>query len=52
MQGDTPEEAVELQRRSFDCLEFQPVQLPKPQMLHPELIPGKWVAFHRTPRGV
>jgi len=51
MQGNTPEEAVQLQAKSFPSLEFQPVQLPKPTVRHPILTPGKWVAFFRTPRG-
>jgi len=38
LKADTLEEAVELQAKSFPCIEFQPVQLPD----------GKWVAFHRT----
>jgi len=50
MQADTPEEAVKLQAKSFPCLEFQPVQLSKPDQLYPYHHEGKWVAFHRTPK--
>jgi len=38
LKADTLEGAVELQAKTFPCIEFQPVQLPD----------GKWVAFHRT----
>jgi len=50
MQADTPEEAVKLQAKSFPYLEFQPVQLSKPDTLYPYHHEGKWVAFHRTPK--
>ena len=50
MQADTLEEAVKLQAKSFPYLEFQPVQLPKPDHLYPYHHEGKWVAFHRTPK--
>jgi hypothetical protein len=50
MQADTLEEAVKLQAKTFPCLEFQPVQLSKPDNQYPYHHEGKWVAFHRTPK--
>ena len=50
MQADTLEEAVKLQAKSFPCLEFQPVQLSKPDNEYSYHHEGKWVAFHRTPK--
>ena len=50
MQADTLEEAVKLQAKSFPCLEFQPVQLSKPDNQYSYHHEGKWVAFHRTPK--
>lgn len=47
MQADTAEEAVKLQAASFPSLEFQPVLLPNPTVMHPFINAGKWVAFHR-----
>jgi hypothetical protein len=53
MHGKTPEEAVELQAKSFPCIEFQPVfygnlkELPKWLEEHENEL--GWVAFHRTP---
>jgi len=38
LQADTLEEAVELQAKTFPCIEFQPIQF----------LSGKWVSFHRT----
>lgn len=43
LKGNTMEEAVELQAKTFPCIEFQPVHLPP----HPYM-DGKWIAFHRT----
>jgi len=47
MQADTVEEAVKLQAASFPSLEFQPVLLPNPTVMHPFINAGKWIAFHR-----
>lgn len=47
MQADTVEEAVKLQAASFPSLEFQPVLLSNPTVMHPFINAGKWVAFHR-----
>jgi len=52
MHGKTPEEAVELQAKSFPCIEFQPIFYGNLKEL-PKWLEGYedklgWVAFHRT----